>query len=145
MSARFFLGKLQKTMEIFIPSLALLLLAVAIAYFILPKFAPQILLSSSAVVLAVAVYMHWKQFGVSEYERATWIYKVKDYGAYIILGLVILGAYGFYAMNNWDSRPAIPAMPAITTPTIGGGMDQIAKTVSSRIGQLVKKGRIALD
>ena len=134
-------------MEIFIPSLALLLFAVAIAYFILPKFAPQILLSSSAFVLAAAIFMHWKQFGVSEYERATWIYKIKDYSAYILIGIVILGAYGFYAMNNWSgsSGSMVPAMPAITTPIMGGGMDQIAKTVSSRIGQLVKKGRISLD
>jgi hypothetical protein len=132
-------------MEILIPSLALLLLSVAIAYFILPNFAPQILLSSSAFVLAAAIFMHWKQFGVSEYERATWIYNIKDYSSYILIGIVLLGAYGFYAMNNFSSRPMIPAMPAITGPTMGGGMDQIAKTVSSRIGQLIKKGRISLD
>jgi hypothetical protein len=134
-------------MEIFIPSLALLLFAVAIAYFILPKFAPQILLTSSAFGLAAAIIMHWKQFGVSEYERATWVYKIKDYSSYILIGVVLIGAYGFYAMNNWSgsSGPMVPPMPAITTPTMGGGVDQIAKTVSSRIGQLVKKGRISLD
>ncbi len=132
-------------MEILMPSLVLLLIAVAVAYFVLPQFAPQVLISSSAIVLAAAVYMHMQQFGVSEYERATWIYKIKDYSSYILVGVVILGAYGFYAMNNWDSRPAIPAMPAIGAPAVGGGMGQIAKTVSSRIGQLMRKGRISLE
>ena len=85
------------------------------------------------------------QFGVSEYERATWIYKIKDYSSYILIGLVLLGAYGFYAMNNWNSTPVVPVMPPIANPIVGGGMGQIAKTVSSRIGQLIKKGRISLD
>lgn len=129
-------------MEFLIPSLALLLAAVAFAFFIMPKFAPVTLIMTSAAVLAVAIYMHWSQFGVAEYERATWYYKLKDYGSYIMVGVVLLGAYGFYAMNNWGGESSLPS---ITTPTVGGGMGAIAKTVSSRIDQLMRKGRISVD
>jgi hypothetical protein len=142
-------------MELLIPSLVGLLIAVAFAYFVMPKFAPTILVTASAVVLVAAIYMHAKQFGVSEYERATWIYKIKDYFGYVMFGVVLIGAYGFYAMNNVElpaavknvvpNMPAMPAMPAISVPTVGGGMDTIAKTVSSRIGQLLRKGRITLE
>lgn len=129
-------------MELIIPSLALLLLAVAVAFFIIPKFAPATLMMTSAIVLVIAIYMHWSQFGVSQYERATWTNNIKDYGAYIILGIVLLGAYGFYAMNNVSGGSA---MPAITSPLSGGGFHVVAKTVSSRLGELMRKGRISLD
>jgi hypothetical protein len=147
-------------MELLIPSLVGLLIAVAFAYFVMPRFAPTILVTASSVVLVAAIYMHAKQFGVSEYERATWIYKIKDYFGYVIFGTVLIGAYGFYAMNNIElpssvknmvpnmpSMPSMPSMPAISMPTIGGGggMDAIAKTVTSRIGQLIRKGRITLE
>ncbi len=136
-------------MEFLIPSLALILGAVAVAYFILPKLAPQILVISSAVVLAIAIFMHVSQFGVAEYERATWMYNVKQYGAFLIIGLILAGAYGFYAMNNSSSGSyfgfgqSSSPLPAITAPTFGGGFDYVAKTAASRIQQLMRKGRIA--
>jgi hypothetical protein len=141
-------------MELMIPSLMALLIAVAIAYFVMPKFAPSVLVTSSMIVLGLALFTHMKQFGVSEYERATWIYKIKDYGSYIMIGVVLLGTYGFYAMNNMELPGPVknilpsmssPSMPALSFPMSGGGMDTVAKTVTSRIGQLLKKGRISFD
>jgi uncharacterized membrane protein len=137
-------------MELFIPSLSLLLVAVAVAFYVLPKFAPVILVSGSAVVLAIAIYFHLSKFGVAEYERATWYHNLRKYVAYVMIGAILLGAYGFYAMNNAGSSspmPAIttPAMPAIGMPTVGGGFDSVMRTASSRIGELMRKGRISTD
>jgi hypothetical protein len=123
--------------------LALLLVAVAVAFFIMPKFAPATLMTTAGIVLAFALYSHWSQFGVDQYERATWTNNVKAYGGYLIVGVVLLGAYGFYVMNNVSGGS--DPMPAISSPLSGGGFGVIAKTVSSRIKELVKKGRISLD
>ncbi len=126
-------------MEILIPSLAMILAAVAVAFFVLPKVAPIILTSASAVVLAIAIYVHYNRFGTMEYERSTWQNNLKGYTSYVIVGMIIVGAYGYYAMNSGNGS----SMPALTTPTIGGGFDTVIKTAVTRVNQLMRKGRIS--
>lgn len=123
-------------MEILIPSLVLFLFAVAIAFFVFPRVAPEILVGSSAAVLAIAIYMHVKQFGVMEYERATWMYRIRQYGAFFFVGLILLGGYGFYAFNDSSSSN-------VTSPIIGGSLNSMMRTATSRIDQLMRKGRIS--
>ena len=130
-------------MELFIPSLGLILLALLFVYFYMPSMAVPLMITTAMVVGAFAAYAHWKQFGVSEYERATWMYNLRKYASYVLILLVILGAYGFYTMNYTSSSSlATPALPAVTAPTMGGGMESVLKTASSRINQLVRRGRI---
>jgi hypothetical protein len=132
-------------MELLIPSLAFLLAAVAIAFFVLPKFAPATLVVGSAVVLALAAYEHWKKFGVAEYERATWLKNARHYGGWIMVVVILLGAYGFYAMNNTGGGGAIatPSLPPVSTPQLGGDFGDVAKTATSRIRELMRHGRIS--
>lgn len=135
-------------MEILVPGLmTAVLLGVAIAFFVLPTFAPIVLVAGSGVVLAIALYIHYRQFGVMEYERATWMYNLRKYASYIMIAVTLLVAYGFYAINNGmgDSSVASPAMPAIGLPTTsGGGFRTVGNTVASRLGELFRKGRISL-
>ncbi len=132
------------------PSLALILLAVAIAFFVMPSFAPSILITGSVITLVAAIYFHMSQFGVMEYERSTWQYNLRKYSSYVMIGAIILGAYGFYAMNQSGSDSVLPsvtspALPALGMPAIGGGMDTVYRTASSRLHELLRKGRISLD
>jgi hypothetical protein len=123
-------------MELLIPGLAGLLFAVAIAYFVMPMAGPPMLVAVGAVLLLIAEYTHWSQFGVSEYERSTWQNNLRRYGSYIVIAILLVAAYGFYTFNQ--SGAGTPALPAITTPTIGGGVMDMAKTVSSRIRELMR-------
>ena len=70
---------------------------------------------------------------------------------------ILLGAYGFYAMNQLGSSSdsvlpaaitsnvATPALPSLTMPTMGGGMGSVMRTAVSRIGELMRRGRISTD
>jgi hypothetical protein len=134
-------------MELLIPSLVALLVAIAVAYFVLPMLAPSILIGGSGVLLAVAVYLHFKQFGVVEYERSTWQNNLKSFGSWIMLGAVLLGAYGFYAMNTGATgggeAPVLGSeMPALTLPQTGGGFKNVFNTATGRINSLMRHGRI---
>lgn len=131
------------------PSLVMLLLGVAIVYFWIPTFAPPMLIAGSIVVLALALYIHIKQFGRTEYEQSTWQHNLRNYSSFVILGAILLGAYGFYALNNTPSaQPAMfqsPALPPIVAPAVGGGMGTVMKTATSRINELMRRGRISTD
>jgi hypothetical protein len=126
-------------MELLIPGLAFLLIGVAIAFFVVPKIAPAMLLTGSAAAIVLSLYLHINKFGNEEYNRSTWQNNFKLYARMAIIGAVIFGAYIFYAMNT--GAP----MPPISMPKVGGGDFSILDTVSSRVGELLKKGRISLD
>jgi hypothetical protein len=134
-------------MELLLPSLAGLLLAVAIAYFLMPNYAAPTLITAGIVLLIVAEYVHWSQFGVSEYQRSTWQYNLRRYGSYVVVAAILLGAYGFWAINQGAGgsvmAPVVtPALPTITAPALGGGLATVANTAASRIRDLMRKGRI---
>lgn len=143
-------------MERLIPGLALLLAAGAIAFFVMPAMAPTVLIGCSTVVLAIALYFHYSQFGVMEYERSTWQYNLRKYSSYVMFGVIILAAYGFYAMNQSSyasgsssggimSSIASPSMPALSAPIIGGSLSAMGRTAASRIQELMRRGRISID
>ena len=78
-----------------------------------------------------------------EYERETWTNNLRKYTSYIILLFVLIGAYGFYTMNAAGTSPvSTPALPPVAAPTMGGGLQSVLKTATSRINDLVKRGRI---
>ncbi len=129
------------------PSLIALLLGVAVAYFLIPKLAPDVLMVVGSILLAFAIYNHAKRFGITEYERATWTYKLGEYSSYIVIGIVLIVGYGLYFMNGQSGSGNVlgTPMPPMNMPVVGGGFGMIAKTVRSRIGELLRKGRITLD
>ncbi len=130
-------------MELLFPSLFALLVAVAIAYFFIPKVAPTILVAVSCAVLAWALYTHYQRFGITEYERSNWIYTIRDYSGFILFGAIILGGFGFYVMNSQLGGVSTDSpLPNLTTPLTGGA---IMKTVQSRMKELLTKGRITLN
>lgn len=142
-------------MELFLPSLVFLLAGAAIAFFVLPTIAPVMLVGGSAAVLAGALYLHYSRFGRMEYEQATWQNNLRAYSSWIILGAVLLAAYGFYAMSAGGAPPPPVNMGSTggpfdfggsstnTTSTglpimMGGGFGRVFKHAASRISEIMK-------
>lgn len=135
-------------MELLMPSLIALLLAVAVAYFVVPKMAPNVLIIVSSIILAWALYSHYTRFAVTEYERATWIYKFREYSGVLVFGVILFIGYFLFFVRGSSGGSILPGssnMPALTMPTVGGGFGTVARTVRSRIGELMRKGRITLE
>jgi hypothetical protein len=128
--------------------LAFLLAAAMICYFVLPNLAPPVIIGAGIVLLAITAYKHWSTFGRMEYETATWQYNLRQYGGYVMMGMVLLGAYGFYAMNDTSGTSVLaPSSNQSVLPTsmVGGGFGTVMKTASSRITELMRRGRITLN
>jgi hypothetical protein len=133
--------------------LVFLLAAAMICYFVMPNLAPPVIIGAGVVLLMIAAYKHWSTFGTMEYERATWQYNLRQYGSYCMMGMVLLGAYGFYAMNDTSGGGGGGLLNSVTsgnssapsTSMIGGGFGTIMKTASSRITELMRRGRITLN
>ena len=139
-------------MQLLFPSLVLLLAAVAIAFFVFPRVAPMVLVVGSAITFLLALYVHWSQFGIAEYDRSTWQNNLRQYSSLLMMAVVLLAAYGFYAMNQGGMGEApAPAAEAVANvaanagnvaPVAGGGFRSVFKTVASRLSHLFKHGRM---
>jgi len=92
-------------MNLLIPSLAVVLVTTALAFFVANALAPLILLVTSSVVLIYAYSLHRSQFD-HEYKNSTWQNNLRPVAALVLVGTVIALAAGYQFMT----APAGPTM-----------------------------------
>jgi hypothetical protein len=67
-----------------------------LTFLIVPHMPVMTLVTICSVLLAVGIWWHWSQFS-TEYRTSTWQAKLRDYASYVIVAVVILAVYVFYA------------------------------------------------
>jgi hypothetical protein len=146
-------------MELFIPSLVVIVLGAIVAFFILPKVAPYTLGVMSVLLFGVGMYQHYQTFP-HEYSGGNLRDTLKDYSPFLMLLATILGlvvgvmvAFGGNPPSIAASMPAmasISAMP-VSLPNIGGntagagGANSTAKNNTKNNGSSgnVKRNNVA--
>jgi hypothetical protein len=109
-------------MELFIPSLIVLVLGAIVCFAVLPKMSPYTLALTAMILFALGVYQHYSMFPY-EYSREQLMLTVQGYAPFIMLGAVILAvvvgimlAFGVAppaVTNAVASMPSMPAMPSL--------------------------------
>jgi hypothetical protein len=146
-------------MELFIPSLVVIVLGAIVAFFILPKVAPYTLGVMSVLLFGVGMYQHYQTFP-HEYSGGNFRDTLKDYSPFIMLLATILAlvvgvmvAFGGNPPSIAASMPAmasISAMP-VSLPSLGGntagagGANSTAKNNTKNNGSSgnVKRNNVA--
>jgi hypothetical protein len=97
-------------MELFLPSVAALLIAALIVFLVLPRIGAPVLAVLSIVLLAYAINNHIQLFS-SEYRYSTWQEQFKGYGPFILIGVLVLVSLGFisYLFAGGAGASALPA------------------------------------
>ena len=138
-------------MELFIPSILVLLLAAFVVFFFLPRFAPLVLAVVSLVLLFGGVYQHYNQFS-SEYRLSTWQFGLVNYAPYILLGGLLFSIISYFvyifpsrAANTTTSNflpvlPTIGEMPPAETSTnvVTGAINKTLNTVTNVANSVAK-------
>lgn len=105
-------------MELFIPSVLVLLLAAAVVFFVLPRFGAPVLALISVALLVFGIYHHINAFG-TEYKLSTWHLGLVSYAPYIMIGglLVVIGFYllSISPLGKANAGTTAPSMPEIPT------------------------------
>ena len=101
-------------MELFLPSVIVLLLAAVVVFFLLPQFGPATLAIVSAALLALGLYQHYTTFS-TEYRFSTW--QLVSFSPYFLIGglLVIIAVFLLYTL---PVSGVANAMPSIELPTV---------------------------
>lgn len=107
-------------MEFLVPGFLLLLIAVMMVFFVIPRFGPLTTLVGAALLLTAGLFHHFKMFRF-EYLNATWADRLKAYGPGILYFIMMLFIAGFiFSMWSGGSVPvpeaAAPA-PESNTPS----------------------------
>jgi hypothetical protein len=112
-------------MELFIPTLLIIVLAAFFAFLIIPRVGPMILAITCLFALLAAGIHHYNLFK-SEYALSTWQYGLASYASIIVLGLAILAIIGaiYYLFTGGEAKASI--VNAITTP-----MEKIQNAVAN--------------
>jgi hypothetical protein len=94
-------------------SLAVVLVATAISFFVATTVAPLILLTTSSLVLIYAYFMHRSQFN-DEYKNSTWENSLRPMAPFALVGTVLFLGMGYYYFQMQ------PAAAATVAAVVGG-------------------------
>jgi hypothetical protein len=133
-------------MELFIPSVLVLLLAAAMVFFILPRFGAPVLALISVGLLAFGIYQHMNAFK-DEYRFSTWQQGLVGYAPYVMIGgLLVVVAFYLLTISplgkptapnvNMPDMPSVNEMPSANTATnaITAGVNTALKGISNAAG-----------
>lgn len=122
-------------MELFLPSLAALLIAGLIVFLVLPRLGAPILAVLSIVLLVYGVYSHYTLFS-SEYRYSTWQEQLKFYAPFIIIGALILSILGYMGFL-FGSNGGVNVLPA---PNVAAAGDAQVVDAINTVGNTVLAG-----
>jgi hypothetical protein len=124
-------------MEIFLPSLAALLIAALIVFLVLPRLGAQVLVGLSLILLVYCIYNHYKLFS-SEYRYSTWQEQLKWYAPVVMYGAVTLGIimYLGYLFSGSSSSSELPTtnVSADTIASVTNTINNTVNTVTDKLG-----------
>jgi hypothetical protein len=124
-------------MELFLPSLLIILLASVVVFTVIPRFAPMTLTLISIVLLVLGVSHHYKLFK-DEYRLSTW--QTSSFIApALVLGVALFFILG-YILSYFGSGVPVPTIPDI--PSVGeitAGLGAAASTVTTAVTNAANK------
>ncbi len=133
-------------MELFIPSVLVLLLAAAVIFFVIPRFGAPVLALISVGLLAFGIYQHMNAFG-NEYRLSTWQHNLANYSPYIMVGgLLVVIAFYLITISplgkptapnvNMPEMPKLNEMPSANTATnvVTAGVNNALKGLKNVAG-----------
>jgi hypothetical protein len=134
-------------MELFIPSLLLLIVCGIIAFAVVPKFTTPAILLVSMLIFVYVLYYHYTTFAY-EYQYSTWQLQLTQYAPFLmifaLIGFIFM-AFGFIFQSGGGNSspisqlPLLPTSSSATNPVTGAintglrGASNVVSNASSAI------------
>ena len=93
-------------MELFIPSLLILVLSALVVFIFLPKMAPYTVGFLALALFAIGIWQNYKMFPY-EYKSTMFIQTLRDYSPFVLLTVIILGGMTVIHSSYGQSPPSI--------------------------------------
>ena len=139
-------------MELFIPSLLVLLIISLFVFLVIPRMSIPIILFFSMVSLVYVLRNHYYLF-YSEYRYSTWQYTLQQYAPYVIVFVLAVFIFTTVGITTYrgnsvpTSMPETPSLPSassatnVVTSVINSGMkaaSDAAAAVTNTVSNITK-------
>lgn len=121
-------------MEIFLPSILIVLLAGVVVFTILPRFGPLVLTVISIILLMFGVYHHYNLF-YDEYRLSTWQTTSTFLAPALVLGVALFFLLG-YILSFFGSGIPVPKT-ADVVPNVSDMVSNAVETVNNVANNVV--------
>jgi len=115
-------------MELFLPSILVIIFAALVIMILIPNFSPLIIVILSAVLLTASTYQHF-QFFWNEYQQSTWQTNLKIFAPGIIIAAVFL--YIFVVGGSYIASGTLPQMPAMELPPASTATNSVTSAINN--------------
>jgi len=117
-------------MQLFFPSVLIVLLAFLIIFLVMPKFSPLVIVSISAVLLVAGTYNHFITFW-NEYQQSTWQNNLKIFAPGIFIAALLV--YVFIVINSFFTGGSVPVptLPTVELPSAESATNPVTAAINS--------------
>lgn len=141
-------------MELFIPTLLVLVLSAIVCFFILPKMSPYTMGVLALALCLLGLWQHYSMFPY-EYRTSTLYLALQDYAPFILIGALIVGGLVATSLSFGRSPPSIASIvPDLTSSpsvannkgsifNLGGNTKRNNTSIFNLGGNNVKRNNIA--
>lgn len=136
-------------MFFYIPGILVLIVAILIAFLVVPRMAPTILAITAIVLLSLGLYHHYKLFSM-EYRLSTWQEGLKFWAGPIMIGLLVLTIIGYFfnlfvgggsPFKKNNNAAAAAAAAAVLPPAVNTAVNNAAKAANSVVNTVVNTSK----
>jgi len=115
-------------MELFLPSILVIIFAAIVIMMILPNFSPLVIVIVSMLLLTASTYHHF-QFFWHEYQDSTWQASLKIFAPGIIITAVFV--YIFFAGGMVLMNGSSASMPSMELPSASTATNPLTSAINS--------------
>jgi hypothetical protein len=120
-------------MELFLPSILVIIFAALVIMIIIPNFSPLIIVILSAILLTASTYQHFTFFW-SEYQQSTWQTNLKIFAPGIIITGIFI--YIFVVGGSFLFSGQMPEMPAMELPPASTATNSVTSAINNSMSAI---------
>jgi hypothetical protein len=117
-------------MELFLPSILVIIFAALVIMIVLPRFSPLVIVIVSAILLTASTYQHFQLFW-HEYRESSWQASLKIFAPGIIIAAVFL--YIFIMGGSFLTGKSNASMPSMELPSASTATNPLTSALNSTI------------
>jgi hypothetical protein len=115
-------------MELFLPSILVIIFAALVIMIVLPRFSPLVIVIVSAILLTASTYQHFQLFW-HEYRESSWQASLKIFAPGIIIAAVFL--YIFIMGGSFLTGKSNASMPSMELPSASTATNPLTSALNS--------------
>ena len=117
-------------MQLFLPSIFLVMIVFVIIFLIMPKLSPLVIVSIAAVLLVGGTYNHFVTFW-NEYQQSTWQSNLKLFAPGIFITILLV--YLFIMIKSFVTGGSVPVptLPTMELPSAESATNPVTAAINS--------------